>query len=199
MKEAFAKLTVDLHITKCGISGPPGTGKSHIKALILGLPRPAKRRSTALSTKAKEVTTANDIINAGEPKSGSLKKMDCSKERTLGKIVSKHNLQFHSWKWHCQAETIDVSLEDDLEEEEGFSDLSARTYALLKEMYQENKPKKRNTMNNIHLIYFVDCGGQPQFQEILPHFVRSSINFLTHKLSQTLDTCPQFEYCIDDE
>ena len=27
--------TVKLHITKCGVGGPPGTGKSHIRAFML--------------------------------------------------------------------------------------------------------------------------------------------------------------------
>ena len=197
MKEAFSKVKVNLHITKCGISGPPGTGKSHIKALLLGWPRPIERTSTALSTKAEEVTTANDIVNSEEFKSGGFRWTVLKKDhwaRLLANTI--YNCTLPSDK--DQAGSIDPSLESDAEE--GFSDLSARTYTLLKKMYQEKKSKRKTkTMNKIHLIYFVDTGGQPQFQEILPNFVRSSINFLVHKLSQKLDDCPQFEYCINKQ
>ena len=197
MVEVFSKVKVNLHITKCGISGPPGTGKSHIKALLLGWPRPTEQTSTALSTKAEEVTTADDIINAEETKGGLFKWTVLKKDhwaRLLANTI--YNCTLPSDK--DQAGSIDPSLESDTEE--GFSDLSARTYTLLKKMYQEKKSKRKTkTINNIHLIYFVDTGGQPQFQEILPNFVRSSINFLVHKLSQKLDDCPQFEYCINKQ
>ncbi len=60
------------------------------------------------------------------------------------------------------------------------------------------KPKrKRKGLNNIHLVYFVDTGGQPQFQEILPNFIKCDINLLVHNLSQSLDYCPEFNYVID--
>ena len=55
-----------------------------------------------------------------------------------------------------------------------------------------------NTLSGCHLIYLVDTGGQPQFHEILPHFLRSSIYFLVHNLSEDLMHCPEFEYTIDD-
>ena len=55
-----------------------------------------------------------------------------------------------------------------------------------------------NTLSGRHLLYLVDTSGQPQFHEILPHFLRSSIHFLVHNLSEDLMHCPEFEYTFDD-
>ena len=193
MKEAFSTLTVDLHVTTCGISGPPGTGKTHIKALLLNQPRPTQTSSTALSTRAEEVTTAEFLVNSVEMR-GGLRWTVLQKDhwaRLLANTIynstpptdSSHQ---SSSRMECNVAAVP------------FRDVSGMTYKLLLEKYRENKPKrKRSTMNKIRLIYFVDSGGQPQFQEILPSFVRNSVNFLVHKLSENLDDCPGFEYSLN--
>jgi len=196
MKEAFSTLTVNLHITKCGISGPPGTGKTHIKALLLKRPRPSQRSSTALSTKAEEVTNS-DLVNAKETRGGHFRWTVLKRDhwaRLLANTIYNSTLPSDSSSESGSSmggnvETASTGI---------FNDLSSSTYKYLLKMYNENKPRRiRSTMNNIHLIYFVDTGGQPQFQEILPNFVQSSINFLTYKLSQNLDDCPEFEYWLN--
>ena len=193
MKEAFSSITVDLHVTKCGISGPPGTGKTHIKALLLNQPRPTQRSSTALSTRAEEVTTAEFLVNSVEIR-GSLRWTVLQKDhwaRLLANTIYNSTPPIDSS--HQNSSRVEYNMAA-----APIRDVSGMTYKLLLEMYRENKPKrKRSTMNKIHLIYFVDTGGQPQFQEILPNFVRSSINFLVHKLSEKLDDCPGFEYWLN--
>ena len=196
MKEAFSSITVDLHVTKCGISGPPGTGKTHIKALLLNQPRPTQRASTALSTRAEEVTNAEVLVNAVEMRRG-LRWTVLQKEhwaRLLANTIYNSTPPIDSSNQSSSRVGGNVATTSAVP----FRDVSEMTYRLLLEMYRENKPKrKRLNMNRIHLIYFVDTGGQPQFQEILPNFVRSSINFLVHKLSEELDDCPQFEYSLN--
>ena len=47
-------------------------------------------------------------------------------------------------------------------------------------------------------VYFVDSGGQPQFHEILPVFLKgASICIFVHKLSERLDEHPVIEYFDD--
>ena len=59
----------------------------------------------------------------------------------------------------------------------------------------KGKPK---CLNKMKLLYIVDTGGLPQFQEIMPIFVRnSSVTLLVHKLNESLDQCPQFDYEIN--
>ena len=48
-------------------------------------------------------------------------------------------------------------------------------------------------------VYFIDSGGQPQFHEILPVFLKgASICIFVHKLSETLDEHPVVEYYDDN-
>jgi hypothetical protein len=59
----------------------------------------------------------------------------------------------------------------------------------------KGKPK---CLHKMKLLYIVDTGGQPQFQEIMPIFVRnSSVTLLVHKLNESLDQCPRFDYEIN--
>lgn len=47
----------------------------------------------------------------------------------------------------------------------------------------------------VRWVYIIDSGGQPQFQDILPLFVRKNmLNIVTFRLSQKLDDKPQFEW-----
>jgi hypothetical protein len=65
----------------------------------------------------------------------------------------------------------------------------------IKELLKTMKSKRnRKGLKEIRLVYFVDVGGQPQFQEILPNFIRCDINLLVHKLSEGLHHCPKFNY-----
>ena len=67
LQAALREGTVKLHITKCGVSGPPGTGKSHVRALMLGKPRPTARQSTAeadwVITNLNRIPDEEDLID----------------------------------------------------------------------------------------------------------------------------------------
>ena len=194
MKEAFSALTVNVCITKCGISGPPGTGKTRIKALFLNQHCPTQRSSTALSTRAEEVTTAEFVVNSVKMR-GGLRWTVLRKDHWARLLA---NSIYNSTPPIDSSNQSSSSMGGNVASAVPFRDVSDMTYKHLLEMYKENKPRrKRSTMNKIHLIYFVDTGGQPQFQEILPNFVRSSVNFLVHKLSEKLDDCPGFEYWLN--
>lgn len=47
---------VTIYATKCAITGPPGSGKSNLRSLILNEKRPTIRRSTPVATEATQAT-----------------------------------------------------------------------------------------------------------------------------------------------
>ena len=53
-------------------------------------------------------------------------------------------------------------------------------------------------IGKIKRVQISDCGGQPQFHEILPIFVRGPTLYLfVFKLNESLSTCPQVSYYVD--
>ena len=57
-----------------------------------------------------------------------------------------------------------------------------------------SKASKSNRLNT-RWVHMVDSGGQPQFQEVLPLFIRNnSINIVTFKLCDKLSDKPMFEF-----
>ncbi len=192
--------TVKLFITKCGVSGPPGTGKSHIRALMLGKSHPQTRQSTALATEADQATPDidripdnRDLINAG--------KWKVIRDDGMARLIANtiHDRDYKKEKRSAMIQGQDPSVSPELDMtclNKTSRKISNGIKTHLKRMH--GKPKReRNGLNGIHLVYFVDAGGQQQLLEILPNFVRSTINLLVHNLSQKLTDCPQFGYEVD--
>ena len=194
-----------LHIIKCGVSGPPETGKSHVRALMLGLDRPKERRSTAVAAEADQVTpddstkedltkedlTKEDLV--GMKKTGKGCEWKIIRDRSMARFIANtlHNRDYKK-----------VEEESTKESRLTTTELKKRCKVIIDIKKQlrnlHGKPKrKRKGLNTIRIVFFVDTGGQPQFQEILPNFIRCDINLLVHNLSQTLNHCPEFNYVID--
>ena len=205
LRKAFLEGIIRLHIIKCGISGPPETGKSHVRALMLGLRRPKQRQSTAIATEADQVTTNFDRIADKEElidmkKSGSNYSWRALSKASMAKFLANtiHNEDYIK----RGTEQTEASSQPPRQQPEdvSFQNLCQKIILDIKHQLKsmKGKPKrKRRSFNGIHLLYFVDVGGQPQFQEILPNFVKCSINLLVHNLSQDLGAFPQFDYVVD--
>ena len=78
-------------------------------------------------------------------------------------------------------------------------EMSAIRKEIKKNLKALSKSKgKLKCLHKMKLLFLVDTGGQPQFQEIMPIFVRnSSMTLLVHKLNESLDDCPRFDYEIN--
>ena len=193
---------VAVYISNVGISGPPGTGKSHLRALLLGDDYPEKRQSTALSTTADEIMPGGKLPDNKGFVTATEKKMKGKEDIFTWTTTKKLN-----WA-KLLASTIYDGSDISSEEITGLKTIYGRGHQQLTGLFpmiltqlKNNKPvrkgHKRKTMSDIFLVYLVDTGGQPQFQEILPNFIRSSINILVHNLSKKLSESPEFSYEVD--
>ena len=203
LDEALKDCEVEICAAKCGIFGPPGTGKSHFKAILSGRKRPeGGRQSTALATEADQVIPVVDIdsefdddflemhTNVTQSRDGSKVKWYVTDNRKLDGLVAK---TLYKQK-RPNSSTV-------IQERPGASNIKSLRRRVLNHLRKliQNEPKvsRLKCLKGIRLIYIVDTGGQPQFQEIMPIFVRSSsIHFLVHKLNEPLDEFPQFDYEI---
>lgn len=190
--------SVRLHITKCGVSGPPETGKSHVRALMLGQPRPITRHSTAVATEADQATPDFQKLY---DKSEYVVDMDGKgcvwrvlKDDSMARIIantlfSKYQKDFGSCNVNPDLQAPAQSREHILDKYKIILHIKRRLRSMI-----GKKDRRRKGLNNIRLVYFVDTGGQPQFQEILPNFIKCDVNLLVHNLSQDLLHRPDFNY-----
>ena len=73
---------------------------------------------------------------------------------------------------------------------------------VLEEMFQfiDECPETEEPLSYIHKLLISDCGGQPQFHEVLPIFLRKmSMIVFVFKLSEDLSSRPMIEYYEDDK
>ena len=202
LDKALMDAEVEICAAKCGVFGPPGTGKSHFKAILSGRKRPTEgRQSTALATEADQIIPVVDIGSEFEDEflemhtiltqsqDGSKVKWYVTDNKKLDGLVART-----LYKQKRPDSSIVI-------QERPVSNRSLRG-RVLKQLLQliQKQPKvsKLKCLKGMRLIYIVDTGGQPQFQEIMPMFVRSSsLHFLVHKLNKPLDECPRFDYEIN--
>lgn len=186
--------TVKLHVVKCGVSGPPETGKSHVRALMLGKPRPPERESTALATEADHMTPDSNRMDAEEDF------LNTKKTEKKGYVWSEVKDKSLATAIANTLYNEDYSKDEDLgihiPSQRGNFKMISDIKKHLKKL--KGKPKrKRKGLNGMCFVFFVDTGGQPQFQEILPNFIKCDINILVHNLSQSLEHCPHFDYVVN--
>ena len=175
------------HITRSLVNGPPGVGKSHLLALLLGKPRPMVRNSTGVIEPPDEMyveprQVKTQMIYANEP----------SNWRQL--TVEDKEQIITDWVFsHCYSEEINT--DTDTESDTECIGLSITRKAVLEKL---KKCVGEKEMPDVHLIHFMDTGGQPHFLEIQPAFVRNtSVNLVVFKMCEKLDERPRFEYVID--
>ena len=187
------KLLNDVHVkiypTKCGVFGPPGTGKSNFKALISGKKRPAGRQSTAIATDAEQLTPLNideELVEMHRTRDGANVRWYVTDNKKLALLVAKTLFD--------RKKPITLSVD----EMRRMSKTREKILDNMTELICRKLQRNPKGLKGMRLIYLVDTGGQPQFQEVMPMFVRSSsVHFLVHKLNESLNDCPRFNYEIN--
>ena len=200
MKEGY----VTIRVTKCAISGPPGAGKSNLRSLILKEKRPEKYHSTPVATEATHATPdffpsfQEDVVEAGQDDwiivdNAKMKQFMVSwLEAPKYQMVVQDNTQTKTSEENETAGQATRQLSNPIEIE----------VHIRKELQQlrKNPHHKPDRLAIMRFVYLVDTGGQPQFHEVLPMFVRNtSVNMFVFKLSEKLSDRPIFKYYINGE
>lgn len=202
--EEFTSETVTLFVTKCGIYGPSGSGKTNLRALTLNKARPKTRESTDIISEVDLVTPSwdEDMVDVQD---GSVLKWFVVDDKKISRLLANTLFDKASTQpgEKIAADPSSVPVEQQQQQKNEYR-VVKRIRKLLKEQLTAKKSnggrkrkggRKRRTLNKIKLVHLVDCGGQSQFQEVLPMFARnSSAHLLVHPLPHDLDDVPPFQY-----
>ena len=187
VNQAIKKGYIRTRIIRSLINGPPGVGKSHLLALLLGKPRPAIRNSTGVIEHPDEILyvprrVETEMIHAAAPSNWHQLQSIDDKEKIITDWVFSH--------YHEDID-MDTTVDSDSERVPGTSSTRKAVIEKLKQCNSEEQ------IPDMHFIHFMDTGGQPHFLEIQPAFVRNtSINLVAFKMCEELGDHPRFEYVI---
>ena len=197
-----------VNISKVVTSGAAGSGKTCTKHVLLGETPPAERTSTPLfdvsevfrdisrelvatDKLAQWFRVSYDHLNTMIAK--AIKK-GVSHEDALHKEISDDgdlvSEQIHQLKPAIRDPSIERT-EPGMKEVTSTSKHTTRQEIL--QLMEENTGS--DELMRLHWIYFIDSGGQPQFHDLLPAFVKNkSAIMLIIKLSESLNEYPRIQY-----
>ena len=232
------------NLTTCLASGPPGSGKTHVRFLLYGLIPPTVRISTACIEEAQRAVI--NSLDSEDPEeslwkpmnSGGLKEMvaegvSSGVEGIEYQIPSStsdtaQSTQVTTSKMqntvNATSQAVEMSASDDKAQLQHTPDTSVHTklqppLTLVAQKSKTDLPRMQalelpetsdilelmKTFSTTrqplraHWMHFIDSGGQPQFLEILPAFIRNvSLLLLLVKLSEELSDTPTVEYFSPD-
>ena len=238
-------------LTTCLTSGPPGSGKTHVRFLLYGLIPPTVRISTACIEEAQRaVINSLDSEDSEESQwkpvhSGGLKEMvaegvsagveeiedqipmmhqpdktpfpsnktqstQVTTSQTHGTVDNTSQVTKMSASDEPQLQhTADTSVHTKIQPPSTVAAQKIKTD--LSHMQALELPETSDILQlmktfstskqplRAHWMHFIDTGGQPQFLEILPAFIRNvSLLLLLVKLSEELSDTPTVEYFSPD-
>ena len=245
-EKAMLKGYIECTLILLVLVGVAGSGKTLFKNLVLGLPLPEFRISTALAEAAVRsmsicqvavgeggegsvewrlvsskdmLDMVADAIKGGVPvlktsweqqpppvlHLGTVEKSDSNTtarpEHSTPSSQDKKEAKIHRPDKVPSAGT-GTSHASDLERLEAVQDLVAEFFEALETITLDQDLLQNigsscgsGKLMDVNWIYIVDSGGQPQFREMLPHFMHDSSAFiLMQKLNESLGFIPSIEY-----
>ena len=217
LQEALEKGYVDCHIWKVIVTGAAGSGKTSLKHRLFGEEPPSLRCSTALAEAAiraisREIV-GTDLTGWFRVSYEELMKMlggalkaGVPMEKSPPE-VSVHNQPTTFTTHYCEQAkgvTVPVGSSPKLSTkttavyppvsttQSGTAQVSPSKQELV-QLVQKSQGSKR--FLELQWIHFIDSGGQPQFHEVLPAFIRNTTaTIFVMKLSERLDEHPMIEY-----
>ena len=196
------------------MSGPPGSGKSSFMKLLLNEDPPDCHHSTPVVAvpevrmvtttpvpEVRDVTTTPFIV--GEATQSFIKVDTNSLKDMLAKAI-KEGVKLHSLSTiqGDKDDGSDHSSSDeaqDLEQQENEASQSSLVSNATKEILERLSDEKKSfPLFESHWIYAVDSGGQAAFLDMAPGLLRyNSVNILTHKLNEKLDSISNFYFSFE--
>ncbi len=171
--------SVDLKIIKCLFQGPPRVGKTHLMCLLLQILVEKLHNSTGCANHPRRAVRS---IRFGAA-SGKEEKWEVINDDVLASLI-------------CQAaEKLNID-HDRQEDESREGEVDAVSQVKSKITSEHLSPSLAPSHDQFkELLYFIDSGGQSQFQEVLQAFIpHASLLLLAFKLTEKLSDIPSMVY-----
>ena len=205
------------HMIICLLVGVAGVGKTHVKRLLLGLPPPPVRVSTPLAEPP--IRAISLSVGTADKKSRIWKAVEQEDfDRMFFGAIKEGKRLFElppqASQSHSPADPdLTTAVADDISDHKasGSEQRVPQRDPILSDLESElldlvSNTKESKEIFEVSLVYLLDSGGQAQFQEILPVFIKHALAvFLVTNLSERLDDCPLMPYynssgkCISKE
>ena len=185
--------SVDLKIIKCLFQGPPRVGKTHLMCLLLQIVVEKFLNSTGCAEHPRRAVRS---IGFGAA-SGEEEKWEVINDDMLASLIGQaaaklnigHDHQDESEEMNQSGE--DESGEEDKSREDEVDAVSQVKSKITSEHLFSLAPHDQFK----ELLYFIDSGGQSQFQEVLQAFIpNASLLLLAFKLTEKLSDIPSMLY-----
>ena len=185
--------SVDLKIIKCLFQGPPRVGKTHLMCLLLQIVVEKLLKSTGCAEHPRRAVRS---IGFGAA-SGEEEKWEVINDDMLASLIGQAASKLNIGHDQDESEEKNQSGED----ESGEEDKSRED-----EVDAVSQVKSKITSEHLfslapahdqfkELLYFIDSGGQSQFQEVLQAFIpNASLLLLAFKLTEKLSDIPSMLY-----
>ena len=211
-------------IIKVLIIGAPGSGKTSLRYLLLGLPPPAKRTSTPLATRAVRAISIHRIKADGSGSMSTWKELDddtylgfIAKEIKILELNPSLLLSTTTSTRSSESQQQSTPLVDQVCAEKPnesdtskqvslknsaslpLSENSTTIRTLIKNMVS-SPPTTSEKLEQKTFVHLIDSGGQPSFISLVPAFVRgSTVNIIVSKYNRSINDKLQYEYVKDDQ
>ena len=183
--------SVDLKIIKCLFQGPPRVGKTHLMYLLLQIVVEKLLNSTGCAEHPRRAVRS--IRFGAVP--GKEEKWEVINDDVLASLIGQSAAKLNIDHDHQEDESEEKNQSGE-EDESGEDEVNAVSQIKSKITSELSALlASRDNQDFKELLYFIDSGGQSQFQEVLQAFIpNASLLLLAFKLTEKLSDKPSMVY-----
>ena len=175
-ESALKEGSIELKIIKCLFQGPPRVGKTHLMCLLLNMVVEKLLNSTGCADHPRRAVRTIGF-GAGSGK----EKWNILNDNMLASLIGQ------------TAAKLEIASDDHpVEPRKDEFDAVSQVKAMITEEHQQFSKVESEFQE---ILYFIDSGGQSQFQEVLQAFIpNASLLLLAFKLTEKLSDIPSMVY-----